>query len=273
VLGTTIREGGELEGLQVLHQLAMNPATAKFLSTKLAVRFVSDTPPPALIDRMAKAYLASDGDIRTVLRALFDAPEFWSPDVYRAKVKTPLEFVVSAVRASGAEITNPQPLVQSLNTLGMPLYGMQTPNGYSWLAQPWVSTGALVSRMNFALLLTSDKLPGVQTGLPRLLAEPGAATLGPVSVSSSSSPDAVRREKRLEQLLLGQPAGDRTRRTVLERFADAAPHQQAERDLPIKPTSSEQLADAMPDHRVSAGDRQIAIMAGLLLGSPEFQRR
>ena len=123
------------EGLQVLHMLATSPATAKFISTKLAVRFVSDTPPPALVDRMAKAFLTSDGDIKTVLRTMFDSPEFWSPEVYRAKVKTPLEFVVSAVRASDAEVTNAQPLVQSLEKLGMPLYGMQTPNGYSWMAE------------------------------------------------------------------------------------------------------------------------------------------
>ncbi len=104
VLGTSIPEGGEAEGLQVLHMLATSPATAQFISTKLAVRFVSDTPPPALVDRMAKAFLASGGDIKTVLRTMFESPEFWAPEVYRAKVKTPEEFVLSAVRASGAEV-------------------------------------------------------------------------------------------------------------------------------------------------------------------------
>ena len=167
VLGTTIRENGEREGLQVLHMLATSPATAKFISTKLAVRFVSDTPPPALVDRMAKAFLASDGDIKTVLRTMFDSPEFWSPEVYRAKVKTPLEFVVSAVRASDAEVTNAIPLVQSLERLGMPLYGMQTPNGYSWMAEPWVSTSALVNRMNFALVLSREPHAGNADGLDR----------------------------------------------------------------------------------------------------------
>ena len=183
VLGTTIAPGGEAEGLKVLHLLATSPATAKFISSKLAVRFVADDPPPALVDRMAKTFLATNGDIKAVLRTMFDSPEFWSPEVYRAKVKTPLEFVVSAARATGAEVTNAQPLVQSLDKLGMPLYGMQTPNGYSWKSEPWVSTGALVSRMNFALVLTGDKLQGIHTGLPQLLST-AEARVRPASLTT-----------------------------------------------------------------------------------------
>src|SRR3984957_14271440 len=189
VLGNTIGENGEREGMQVLHMLATSPATAKFISTKLAVRFVSDAPPPALVDRMANAFLTSNGDIKTVLRTMFDSPELWSPEVYRAKVKTPAEFVVSAVRASGAEVRNAIPLVQALDKLGMPFYGMQTPNGYSWMAEPWVNTGDLVSRMNFALGLTSDRVPGGLTDWPRLLGvkagiEPAALTSGTADEAS-----------------------------------------------------------------------------------------
>lgn len=121
VLGQTIHENGEREGLEVLHTLAMSPATARSISTKLAVRFVADTPPPALVRRMSDSYLASGGDIRLVLRTMFDSPEFWSPAVYRAKVKTPLEFVTSALRATDANITDATPVVQALDRLGMPL--------------------------------------------------------------------------------------------------------------------------------------------------------
>src|SRR5271170_5418129 len=174
VLGKKIGENGEAEGLEVLHLLATSPATAQFISTKLAVRFVSDTPPQALVDRMAKAYLASGGDIKTVLRTMFDSPEFWAPEVYRAKVKTPEEFVVSAVRASGAEVTTAIPLFQALEKLGMPLYGMQTPNGYSWMAEPWVNSGDLVNRMNFAVSLSNDRIVGVETDWTRLLGESGS---------------------------------------------------------------------------------------------------
>jgi uncharacterized protein (DUF1800 family) len=285
VLGTTIRENGEREGLQVLHMLATSPATAEFISTKLAVRFVSDTPPPALIDRMAKAFVSSDGDIKTVLRTMFDSPEFWSSGVYRAKVKTPLEFVVSAVRASDADVENAIPLVQSLDRLGMPLYGMQTPNGYSWTAEPWVSTGALVSRMNFALVLSGNRLGGTRTDWTRLLESFGTQSTMMTTVSMGSTGAdglAVMKEKKLESVLLGQPVSDRTRETVLKQFGDTTAQLQAEKAFPIKADDPELLAGALPGGsmanqedkpRVIAVDQQAAVMAGLLIGSPEFQRR
>ena len=169
VLGVTIKEGGQREGLEVLHMLATSPATAHFISNKLAVRFVSDAPPAALVERMAASFLKSDGDMKVVLRTMFNSPEFWAVGVERAKVKTPEEFVISAVRASGAQVVNPQALVQSMDKLGMPLYGMQTPNGYSWTQEGWLGTGALVSRMNFALVLSAGRMPGVKTEWASLL--------------------------------------------------------------------------------------------------------
>ena len=275
MLGKTIGESGESEGLQVLHMLAASPATAKFISTKLAVRFVSDTPPPTLVDRMAKAFLASNGDIKTVLRTMFDSPEFWSPEVYRAKMKTPEEFVVSAVRASGADVKNAIPLVQSLEKLGMPLYGMQTPNGYSWMAETWVNTGDLVSRMNFALGLSSDRIPGVQTDWTRLLGETGAG-MAPVALKEGDA--AAAKEAKLELLLLGQAVSDRTRSTVLQQFQNQGMQQQAEKDFSIRANDFEPMAQVLnPAALKPTGrpplDREAAMMAGLLLGSPEFQRR
>ena len=275
VLGKTIGAGGESEGLQVLHMLAGSPATAKFISTKLAVRFVSDMPPAALVDRMAKAFVASNGDIKTVLRTMFDSPEFWSPEVYRAKMKTPEEFVVSAVRASGAEVKNAIPLVQSLEKLGMPLYGMQTPNGYSWMAEAWVNTGDLVSRMNFALGLSSDRIPGVQTDWTRLL---GHTAMGMEPAALTSGEGAAAKEAKLENLLLGQAVSDRTRSTVLQQFQNQGMQQQAEKDFSIRANDFEPMAQVLnPAALRQTGrpplDREAAMMAGLLLGSPEFQRR
>jgi uncharacterized protein (DUF1800 family) len=278
VLGKTIGENGEKEGMQVLHMLATSPATAKFISTKLAVRFVSDTPPPALVDRMAKAFLASNGDIKIVLRTMFDSPAFWSTEVYRAKVKTPEEFVVSAVRASGAEVKNAIPLVQALDKLGMPLYGMQTPNGYSWTAEPWVNTGDLVSRMNFALGLSNDRIPGVQTDWGRLTGQTGA-TMEPAALSSGTVTEAsAAKEEKLEMALLGQAVSDRTRSTVLQQFQDQAMQQQAERNFPIRANDFEPMAQVLNPAALKQPprppiDREAATMAGLLLGSPEFQRR
>jgi uncharacterized protein (DUF1800 family) len=278
VLGKTISENGEREGMEVLHMLATSPATAKFVSTKLAVRFVSDTPPPALVDRMAKTFVASNGDIKTVLRTMFDSPEFWSPEVYRAKVKTPEEFVVSAVRASGADVKNAIPLAQALEKLGMPFYGMQTPNGYSWMAEPWVNTGDLVSRMNFALGLSSDRIPGVQSDWGRLLGQTGTG-VEPVSLTTSaSSAGSMAKEEKLELALMGQAVSDRTRSTVLQQFQDQTIQQQAEKNFPIRANDFEPMGQVLnpgrPRQQVRPPlDREAAMMAGLLLGSPEFQRR
>src|SRR5262249_11705123 len=161
VLGHKIKENGEKEGAEVLHLLAHHPSTARFISTKLAMRFVSDDPPSALVDRMAETFLKKDGHIREVLRTTFRSPEFWAPEAYRAKVKTPLEFVASAVRATGADVRDAAPLVRTLNTLGMPLYAMQPPTGYSMKADAWVNSSALLGRMNFALALSNSKLKGI----------------------------------------------------------------------------------------------------------------
>jgi uncharacterized protein (DUF1800 family) len=278
VLGQTIGENGEREGMQVLHMLATSPATAKFISTKLAVRFVSDTPPPALVDRMAKAFVVSGGDIRTVLRTMFDAPEFWSPEVYRAKVKTPEEFVISAVRASGADVKNAIPLVQALDKLGMPFYGMQTPNGYSWMAEPWVNTGDLVSRMNFALGLSSDRIPGVEMDWTRLLGQTRAGMEPATLMTGTAEGASAAKEERVEMMLLGQAVSDRTRSTVLEQFQNQAMQQQAVKDFPIRQNDFEPMAQVLNpaalNHQMRPPlDREAAMMAGLLLGSPEFQRR
>src|SRR5262249_35690960 len=126
-----------------------NPATAKFVCNKLAMRFVSDDPPPALVDRMSQTFLKKNGDIREVLKTMLQSPEFWAPEAHRAKVKTPLEFMVSAIRATGADVTDATPLVRQLQNMGMPLYGMQPPTGYSMKAESWVNSSALLGRMNF----------------------------------------------------------------------------------------------------------------------------
>jgi uncharacterized protein (DUF1800 family) len=269
VMGRKIKEGGEAEGMEVLHMLATSPATAKLISSQLAVRFVSDEPPPALVNRMAKAFVKSDGDIKVVLRTMFNSPEFWSTEVYRAKVKTPLEFVVSAVRASGADVTDAQPLVASLNRLGMPLYGMQTPNGYSWKAEPWVNAGDLVNRMNFALVLSSDRMNGVETDWKGLLGE---------SADLQGNETTTAKEQRLESLVLDQPASEHTRAAVLEQFQNTAMQDDAEKrfsDLanPRLRTAGVLRVDAAPRRTKLLDDREAEVMAGLLLGSPDFQRR
>jgi uncharacterized protein (DUF1800 family) len=184
VLGHVIKAGGRQDdGEQVLDILATHPSTARFIATKLARRFVSDTPPASLVDRVAATFRETGGDLREVTRTLLSSPEFLSADAYRAKVKTPFEFVVSAVRATGTEIQDATPLVRAMQQLGMPLYMCQPPTGYKDTADAWVNTGALVNRMNFALQLAGNNLRGggradVRAGRAGLKARPYGESVG-----------------------------------------------------------------------------------------------
>jgi uncharacterized protein (DUF1800 family) len=240
VLGHTVKQHGEAEGMEMLEILAHHPSTAKFISRKLAMRFVSDDPPQSLVDRMAATFLKKDGDIREVLRTMFKSPEFWSADVYRAKVKTPLEFVASAARASGVNIENALPLVQFLNRMGMPLYGMQPPTGYSMKADAWVNSSALLNRMNFALALGSGRLPGASLDSQQLLRE--TAPVNPETALSE-----------LEQNILNGDVSEQTHAVLLKQVNDPKITQRR-LDDPGRPPN-------------------VGAIAGLIMGSPEFQRR
>ena len=167
VLGTVIHAGGQDEGRKVIHLLATHPATARFVATKLVRRLVADEPPRALVDRVADTFRRTGGDIRAVVTAIVTAPEFLGPDYRAAKVKTPLEFVVSAVRASGAKVVDAGGIAQRLGEMGMPLYQQQPPTGYKDTAEAWVSTGGLLARLNFSADLTAGRVAGVIPGPPR----------------------------------------------------------------------------------------------------------
>ncbi len=167
VLGHKIKAGGgERDGEAVLDILASHPSTARFIVTKLARRFIADDPPQSLVDRGAERFRETKGDLREVVRTIVTSREFFAPDVYRAKVKTPFEFVASAVRATEADSINAMPLVQTLRELGMPPYQCQPPTGYADRAEAWVNTGALLNRMNFAVALTEGRVRGTRAPLP-----------------------------------------------------------------------------------------------------------
>jgi uncharacterized protein (DUF1800 family) len=247
VLGHRIKPNGEKEGLDVLHLLAHNPKTAHFISQKLAMRFVSDNPPPALVDRMTQTFLKKDGDIREVMRTMLKAPEFWSTDVYRAKVKTPLEFVVSAARASDADVEDARALVGTLNNMGMPLYGMMPPTGYSMKADTWVNSSTLLGRMNFSLALAAGKIRGAKID-PSLAAGVSGTT------SNEAAPrDAARALATLEASLLDGDISKQTHDTISQQLDDPK-------------ITQRRLDDPKRPPNVDA-------ITGLLLGSPEFQRR
>ena len=207
VLGVTIRRGGgKRDGEQVLDILAKHPATATFISTKLARRFVADEPPKALVERAAATFRRTDGDIREVVRTIVTSPEFFAASAYRAKVKTPLEFVASAVRASGAELRGALPLAQTLRQLGMPLYLCQPPTGYSDKAEAWVNTGALLNRMNFAVTLSSNGMRR-GSGAPSVDEERIAAEImaGDVSANTRATVAKATTDPQKIALLLGSP--------------------------------------------------------------------
>ena len=178
ILGQRFPAGhGEDEGERVLDILASHPATAHHIAFQLAQRLVADEPPPALVDRAARTFLETKGDLRAVVRLIVTSPEFFAPEAYRAKVKSPLEFVVSAARAADADVTNAQPMAQALRAqLGMPLYGCQPPTGYSNTADAWVNTGALLSRMNFALQLVSGQARGLRVPVATIAPDTTEAT-------------------------------------------------------------------------------------------------
>jgi uncharacterized protein (DUF1800 family) len=273
VMGKTIQENGEQEGLEVLHRLATSPATAHHLSQQLAERFVSDTPPPALVDRMAKTYLHSEGDIRQVLRTLFASPEFWSREAYRAKVKTPEEFVLSAVRATGGEVDRPAIVLNAMGQLGMPFFGCQTPNGYSWAAGPWVNSGDLLNRINIALALASHKL-GTATDLDALM-----------KIKGPDAASAAQKEMKLEAVFLNGQLNPQARQTVLQQANDLAtqgpitlpasdpsrPGPKQAGTMPLRAAFVQVMDLATPIP--APADKQAALVAGLLLGSPDFQKR
>jgi len=156
VLGHRIKAGGGVhDGEQVLDILAAHPSTARFIATKLVRRFVSDAPPPSLVDRAAARFTATKGDLRETMRTILTSREFLAPEAYRAKVKTPFDFVVSAARATGVDVPDGALLVRAVQQLGMPLYQCQPPTGYSDAGDAWVNTGALVNRMNFAMQIAN----------------------------------------------------------------------------------------------------------------------
>jgi uncharacterized protein (DUF1800 family) len=215
VLGQRIKPGGGIkDGVAILDMLARHPSTARFVATKLARRFVADEPPPALVKRAAARFSETNGDIREVVRVIVTSPEFFAASSYRAKVKTPLEFVASATRATGVNLANAMPAVQALRELGMPPYMCEPPTGYADQAEAWVNTGALLNRMNFALALTGGG-NAAGRGRARAAAPPAAqlstddliknALAGDVSDTTRSTIAKATTSSQSVALVLGSP--------------------------------------------------------------------
>jgi uncharacterized protein (DUF1800 family) len=225
VLGVTIPAGGGInDGLKVLDILEHHPSTAHFIARSLAIRFVSDDPPEPLVTRMAATFTSSDGDIREVMRTMLASPEFWDPAAFRSKVKSPLEMVVSAIRAVNGDIETATAVAGLMNQLGEPLYRKQEPTGYSNRGGDWMNSASLLARMNFANSLAQAKIPGVKVDTTRFTGDP----------------------KQIERGLL---------------FTEPTPDALAA------------IEAGLDEQKGITPDRIGSLVAGLTLGSPDFQRR
>ena len=295
VLGHKIPSGGGIkDGEMVVDILAHHPSTAKFISTKLARRFVSDAPPQSLVDRLASVYTKTDGDIREMLRTIFTSPEFNSKEAYRAKIKSPFELAVSAVRALGIDVNAPVQTAQFIAKMGQPLYLYQAPTGYPDRADQWVNTGSLLERLNFGLALTTNKLRGTAFDVKR--------AAGSVQVSDRKSV----MERAIASLLNGD-VSSQTRGVLDKQLKEGVSVKGEIGSVPPIPQGNDLMAEnstqalppatgvskgqksvgnperlerrfgpregMSPQIVMSADDLESAKVFGLVLGSPEFQRR
>ena len=266
------------QGITALNILASSPQTAHFISTLLVQHFVADDPPPALVDRLAKVYLTSHGDIKTILRALIASPEFNSRQYFHTKVKTPLEFVASAFRTTATEPQNPNALVNTISVMGMPLYKALPPTGYYLTADQWMNTSALVDRLNFAYQLTNGKFANQKFDAPKLLAmgllaPTGAGNFASYGVKAASSP-AARGDAKLMGVAAvttaassAHPAseGAEVAMRVLEATMIGA-SVSAQTNQLINKQLEQQPVDAAPTDTLN-------LLTALVMGSPEFQLR
>ncbi len=225
VLGQKIPAGGGIEeGEKMIRFLALHPSTARHLATKLSRRFVSDEPPASLVDRVAKVYRKTSGDLRETVRAVVTSREFYDPSSYRAKIKSPLHLVASTIRAGFGATDGRRPVTQAVAKLGEPLYLCQPPTGFGDTASDWVSAGALIDRMNFATDVAQGRIAGTRLDLARL---------------SPAGPDSEKALKDLSKSLLGAELSKESLQAIEEKLGESF-------DVPLA--------------------------AGLVLGSPEFQR-
>lgn len=265
VLGQKVNEGGMKDGLKVIDILVKSPATAKFIARKLAVKFVSDTPSDALVGRVAEAFTKSNGDIKSTLRAIFNDKEFWAPETYRAKIKTPMELAVSAIRTIGADTNSSPAVLAMLNKLGEVPYGYQAPTGYPDTAEDWVNTGALLERLNFAVALAGNQIPGTRVDLKRFDAADKTAIMNNALA-----------------IVLDNDVSPATRATLLKQVAQPLPEAKAPAEA--DDDDAVEVPNMRPQGQPGSRNRQARLLApsgnpdvfkvvSLVLGTPEFQRQ
>jgi uncharacterized protein (DUF1800 family) len=264
VFGQKIKPDGMNEGLKVIDILVSSPATAKFIARKLAVKFVSDNPSEAFVNRIAKAFSESKGDIKTTLKAIFTDDEFFAPENYRAKIKTPFELAVSSIRTIGADTTAPPSLLALLQKMGETPYGYQAPTGYGDTAEDWVNTGALLERLNYAIALSSNQIPQTKVDLSKFDAKDKSKILDNAiamildnDVSSNTKSGLLKQiEQPLPELKLGNDS-ETTFDVMSSQQNPLGENRQRNQARLLKPS----------------GNPEVYKVVSLVLGTPEFQRQ
>lgn len=288
VLGKTfVANGGYEEGVQLLKMLAHHPSTAKFISRKIAVRFVSDNPPQSLVDKMAKTFLEKDGDIKEVLITMATSPEFWSKDVIRAKTKSPFELAVSAVRALNVDIKQPYQLFVWADKMGQKMYFYQAPTGFPDKGQYWINTGALLNRMNFGLAIASQRIAGTKLDLLVLnnRHEPESATAALLTYGKLIMPERNLDEtvKRLTPMLndpeLVKKINDAADKNIAPQQSMVNNEVVMNDDMNdgignsgVKGNKGLKKGNATPQ-TVTGNNSMLSQVVGIIIGSPEFQRK
>jgi uncharacterized protein (DUF1800 family) len=286
ILGVKFPAGRGIEdGEAVLDLLAAQKATARHISTKLAVRFVSDHPPQALVDRLTGVYLTTHGDIRRMIVAIAESPEFWGRDAIGSKIKSPFELTASALRATDGEIIDPRAILQWVNRMGQPLYAYQAPTGYPDRAEAWVNTGSLLNRMNFGLQLAANRVKGVSLDLPALNGghEPESREQALKTYAALLMPgrDLTATLKQLTPLV-ADPG-------LAKRVDQAAPKEAAKKgdanedllgggsEMAVRMPRAVKVRGMLGDEAQQPVDKRpptpLEQVVGVILGSPEFQRR
>lgn len=259
--------GGYEEGLTLLNMLARHPSTAQFISKKLATRFVNDNPAQTLIDKMAKTFTKTDGDIRQVMMTMVSSPEFWSPASLREKTKSPFELAISAARSLDADITQPYQLFNWINRMGQKMYYYQAPTGFPDRGQYWINTGALLNRMNFGLALAAQRIPGVKINLSALNNhhEPESAEAALLTYSKMIMPERNLTEtvKRLKPMLNDPSLSAKVANAAEKNTSQQEGTMMGENNTPIKPAVNNAVNN----------NTMLAQVVGVIIGSPEFQRK
>ena len=274
--------GGYQEGVDLLEMLAHHPSTAQFICKKIAVRFVSDNPPVSLINKMAKTFTEQDGDIKQVLITMVSSPEFWKKDAVREKTKSPFELAISSIRGLNANITDPSQVYNWVNRMGEKMYYYQAPTGFPDRGTYWINTGSLLNRMNFGLALASQKIPGVTVNLAALNDhhEPESAQAALLTYSKLVMPerDLDKTIKRLSPLLNDPQLVAKINTAINKTPAPTPANLTPVQDM-TSMTNNQGASNPQVPAKVNAqvnnnqANNMLAQVVGIIIGSPEFQRR